>query len=126
VGSHHLFFVDSVAVVLADVLDLSSVVFRYLDFGDVLLLGHDLLFHAVLLLHSDVVVAFLLFILTGLDLGLFSFLMFAELDGLLHLRLLFNTFTLDCVVSVSNLSLLVCLHLRVIHSLPEPVFVTLF
>jgi len=126
VGPHHLFLVDSVAVVLADVLDLSSVVFRYLDFGDVFLLVNNLLLHAVLLLHSDNVVAFLLFILTGLDLGLFSFFMLAELDGLLHLGLLFNAFTFDLVVSISNLSLFVGLHLRVIHSLSEPVFVACF
>ena len=105
--SHHLFFVHSVAVVLADVLDLSTIVLGNLDFGDVLLLVHNLLLHAVLLLHSDEVVALLLFILTGLDLGLLGLLLLAQLDGLLHLRLFLNTFTLDHVVPLSNYPLLV-------------------
>lgn len=114
---HHLFFFHSIAVVLADEFDLSSVVFGDLDFGDVLLLGHNLLFHLVFLLDSGVMVALLLFILVSLHLGLFGFLVLAQLDSLLHLVLLCGTIIFHIVVSLGNDSLPVSLHLSFIHSL---------
>lgn len=55
-------------MVLADILDLSTVVFRDFNLSDVFLLVHDLLFHTVLLLNPDEVMALLQFIVASSDL----------------------------------------------------------
>jgi hypothetical protein len=66
--SHHVFFFNLVAMVFADILDLSTVVFRDFNLSDVFLLVHDLLFHTVLLLNPDEVMALLQFIVASSDL----------------------------------------------------------
>jgi hypothetical protein len=124
--SHHLFFFNSVAVGLSNTLKLSPLVFLNLDPGNVFLLGNNLLFHLVFLSNPGVMVAFLLFILFGLDLGLLGFFVLAQLDGFLHLFLLHSTILFNIVVSLGNDSLSVSFHLSFIHSLPESLLVALF
>lgn len=102
---------------LSNTLKLSPLVFLNLDPGNVFLLGDNLLFHLVFLSNPGAMVAFLLFILFGLDLGLLGLFVLAQLDGFLHLVLLHSTILFNIVVSLGSDSLSVSFHLSFIHSL---------
>lgn len=93
--------------------------------GQPFLLVNDLIFHLILLLDLEQLVAFLLIVLTSDDLGLLGLLSLRQLDGLLHLSLLFLALFVEGIVVLRLHPGVLVLHLVVIDLLLDPVLVSL-
>ena len=90
-----------------------------------LLLVHDLILHAILLLDFKALELLLLLVLLLDNLGLFGFLASRLENGLLNLSLFIRTLLLNREIVLGDHSLVLILHLIVINFLLDSVFVSL-
>lgn len=124
--AHHVFAAYFVKVRLLDCVNAALAIFVNLHRCEALLLLHNLILHAVLLLDLKIHVSLLLVILTADDLSLFRFLLLRQEDGFLHFTFLFLSLLVQHVIASRLLTLLLILKLIIVDFLLNSIFVSLF